>query len=90
MSVDVKTVELGRRLQTGRRKMRAICRKFGMDWHDFLGLVKRFGLPGEENQAEWIAKVKPVAGKPRAFDWAAFLAAIMPIVQQFMAMCIVA
>jgi hypothetical protein len=78
-----------RRWQTGRRKMRAACRKFGMDWGDFLGVVREIGWPGATNQDQWMDAAKLfVRGRyPKAFDWAAFLAVIVPIIEEMLDKC---
>jgi hypothetical protein len=80
-----------RRWQTGRRKMRAACRKSGMEWGNFLSLVKEIGWPGARNKLRWIADAKAisssVSGVPKAFDWAAFLAVIVPIIEEMLDKC---
>jgi hypothetical protein len=98
MAKDTKTMELGLRWRKSRRAMKAAAKKAGMEWQDFLAVVDRVGLPGRDNQNLWIDQAKQAAGTVlefpqstvRAIDWQALIAALMPLIEKLIAMCVVA
>ena len=91
MAGEQATMELGMRWRKARRQAKAACRKAGMEWADFLILADRIGMPGRDNQATWVEQAKKLAkavGYPRAIDWQALIDALMPIVEQLIALCV--
>jgi hypothetical protein len=80
------------RWMTNRHRVKRCVEKAGLDWETYLEISKRIGAPGTDNQAEWIAAAEQIGpsvpGVPKAFDWQALLAQLLPILIQMLQGCI--
>lgn len=86
--------ELGDRFASGRRKGRAICRKTGMDWDDYLFIVAEIGEPAKRTKVRWVSEAEEVLldggctrSEIEAIDWATFIAQMIAMIQQMLEQC---